>query len=175
MSYANVLLGLGELRRFKLNHVKIEKGGVRISCPKDAEGESKNILIPFSKSEPCLASAVINYLDWLRRSLSEISKDTKMDIGMDTALFHRVVKNGYSDQACGQNKFPKFGQDVASRLGLKCPELYNINCFRLSAKIKNGPKTPLVMERKRPASEPNNVWGMIFKGIRSVDEKRQRV
>ena len=171
-------LGLGELRRFKLSHLKMENGGVRIRCPEDAEGDDAKFLVPFSRSaltgRPCLASAVITYLDSLRRCLSDISKESRLEIGMDTALFHRVIKNGYTEQPYGRNRFTKIGQDVASRLGLKCPELYNSNCFRLYSKIEDGVGTSLDVGRKRPMSEPENVWEKIFQGTNGAGTKRPK-
>ena len=124
--------------------------------------------------QPCLASAVITYLDSLRRCLSDISKEFRLEIGMDTALFHRVIKNGYTEQPYGRNRFTKIGQDVASRLGLKCPELYNSNCFRLYSKIEDGVGTPLDVGRKRPMSEQENVWEKIFQGTNGAGKKRPK-
>ena len=155
-------LGLGELKRFKLSQLRMESAGIRIRCPKDTEGDDKNFLVPFSKSEPCLASAVITYLDLLRRCLP--------DVGMDAALFHRVVKNGYIETPIGRNRFNKIGQQVASRLGLESPELYYSNCFKL---IEDDTGTPLE-GRKRTISDTENAWGKIFKGSNSADKKRPR-
>ena len=159
-------LNLGEMRRFKLSHLQVEKQGVRIRYPENP-GKDDKFLVPFSKSEPCLASAVITYLDSLRKCLP--------DIGVDAALFHRVVKNGYNQEPYGQNKFTKIGQEVASRLGLDSPELYNSNCFKLYSKIEDGDGYPLDTGRKRTLSDPETVWGKIFQGTNNAGKKRPRL
>ena len=97
--------------------------------------------MPFylSKSEPCLASIVVSYIERLKRFLP--------DLGPEEPLFHQTRKDGtVAVHAFGPERLAAIGREVATLLDLDSPEAYSSDCLKCPLKKPShsaGTKRPI--------------------------------
>jgi hypothetical protein len=109
----------------------------------------------------CCASRVIAYMDALLTSIP--------DIKAEKDLFHRPLKDGYSQQVMGKHLLSELGKVTATELGLENTQLYTGHCFRRTCATEAANSGANTVDLKRHMG-----WVQESTALRYIDDTRDR-